>query len=152
MVKPECTFFTDTSRLKRQRRQTRRRIIGTEPQTIFGARCQHSVRLGHALQNQVIDHDRQIAVGPVQRRHFAAQKARCRTHAGNQALRRGLFITRCAVNLTRTVEPFEAPNGQIGIESAWVNMVIFDRIARHDNLALFQTCHRPDHGHLDIRR
>ena len=58
-------------------RQPRRGIVGAQPKPIFGARGEHAIGLGNALEDEVVDHHADIGIGAVEedRRRALAQAA-----------------------------------------------------------------------------
>ena len=84
--------------------QPRIRIARTEPQAIFRPRRQHTIWLGNALQGQIIQHNRDVRIGPIHLDGFAPSYSRGGVHPSDQTLRGRLFITGRPVNLARTIQ------------------------------------------------
>ena len=123
-----------------------------QPQPIFRACSEHAVGFGHSLEREVVDHHRQIAVGPVERR---GRKALLRTggvQAGHEALRRSLFIARRAIDLARAIQPRQGAELEIAAERAWVDVVVFDGITRRCHLDSLQALDAPQHRKLCVDR
>ncbi len=64
--------------------------------------------------------------------------------AGSQSLRRGFFIAGRAVDLTGQIQAGNPIDLQRGRQDARIDMIIFDRIARRDDLGRFEPDDRPD--------
>ena len=69
----------------RRRRQPRGGIVGAQPQPIFGARGQHPIGLGDALQHQVVDHHADIGIGAVEQDRRGRPRPRPRRSARRPA-------------------------------------------------------------------
>ena len=101
----ECihTILANGSRFNRQRRKPRMGIVRAKSQTILCPRREHPVWFGNTLQREIINHHRNIAVGAVHGRHGSVEQFASSAQPGHQSLCRSLFISRCAIDLTRAI-------------------------------------------------
>ena len=105
-------------------------------QPVFGARGEHAVGFGDAARHQIVDHHANIGLGAVEHRGALPGRRARRVQPGDQALRGGLLIAGRAVDLSGAEQAGDIARRRARASScARIDMVIFDRIARPDDLA-----------------
>ena len=102
----------DAAGRDRLRRQPRLGIVGAQPQPIFGAGGEHPIGLGHALQDEVVDHHPDIAVAAVEQHRRRARRPGGGVQPGDQALRRRLLIAGGAVDLARQIKALDVAHAE----------------------------------------
>ena len=102
------------------------------------------------MQCQIIDHDRHIAVGAIQRSRLASKDSCRRVHARYQPLRGSFFVAGGAVDLPRTPQPRHIPQFQAWPQGARIDVIVFDRIAGYHHLDGLKPFHAPHHRKLDF--
>ncbi len=105
------------------------RVIGSQRKPVFGAGSEHPVRLAHALGGQIVDHDPDIRLSPVQHRQRLPACLSCGVDARESALPGSLFVSRRSVDLAGQKDPVMSPGLQSRIERPRINIVVFDRVA-----------------------
>ncbi len=90
------------------------------------------------MRGQVIDHDAKIGFGPVQPHRLQAARQPGRIQPRQQALRRRFLVSRRPVDLPRQEQPRHRPQFQSPRQRPWIDIVVFDRIARTDNPGMLQ--------------
>ena len=126
----------DATDLDARRRQPLVGIVGPQHKAVLGARRKHAVGLRRPQGHQVVDHDADIGLRPVEDEAVATARRQGGVDAGHQALGGGLFIAGGAVNLPGQEQPRRAPGLQRGFQFPGVDVVVFDGIAgpRHDRV------------------
>jgi hypothetical protein len=114
------------------------RVVGAQREAIFGARGEHTVRLGDAARDQIVDHDAEVALGAVEHDFGRVPCPRGGVETRHKPLRRSLFVARGAVDLTGQEQAAHALGFQRGDQLARVHVVVFDRVAGPDHAGLFQ--------------
>ena len=104
------------------------------------------------MQDKIIDHHSHIAGATIQRRCVPALHQTGGTDTGDQTLSGGFFIAGRSVDLSGTIKPVEITNFQRPVERARIDMIIFHRIAGHEDFDFFQPFHGADESELDIGR
>ena len=72
--------------------------------------------------------------------------------ACEQALCGGFFVARCAVDLSGEEEALDGFGFEAGFEVARVEVVVFDGVARAQDMGVFKAFHAAHEGDLDVER
>src|SRR5690606_7228140 len=130
-----CPDRADATDINAARRQALIGIVRPQNEAILRARGEHAVGLARAARYQVVDQYPDIRIGAVE------QKAPCPApgrkgcvDAGDDALRRRLFVAGGAVDLSGEKQPLDAPRLERRRKLARIDEVVLDRIAwpNHD--------------------
>ena len=137
------------SSLAAQLTQAMSGIVLPKEKSVLCPRGEHPVgfasdTLGHEIVNQ----DPDIGLISTQPEGFSTAKAGNRVHAGHQALRCGLLVTGRPIDLTCQKEPRHPTSLERVTELERVDIIILDRIARSDNLRVFEARNRAHHRDL----
>src|SRR6266850_4291188 len=119
-------------------------VVLAQLEAIFSAAGEHAIRLRYAPGNQVVDQDAKVglvASGPPRRLVLRAQR---RIQAGEQALRRGFFVTRRAIDLAGEIESLQRLRFERGVEIPRVEIVVLDCVAGPYEVRFLQA---PDRMH-----
>ena len=73
-----------------KRRQPLISIVGTQRESVFGARGEHAVGLADTLHCQIVDHHAEISVGAAKTDRLLGARPQCGVEARDQTLRRPL--------------------------------------------------------------
>ena len=140
------------ARAKGDRAQARHGVVGAEMQAVLGARGEHAVRLTHPLEDQVVDHHANVAFGAIEDDGRECASGRRGVCTCGDTLRRSLFITRRAVNLTGKEQSAKILMLKRCREPAWVAVAILDRIAGFDDLGALKALDRAQERQLRLPR
>ncbi len=142
----------DATKLAADFGQARIGIIFTQTQAVLGTTGKHAIWLLHALRNQVIHQDAQIrfiaAWGP----GIAALGLQCGIQSGQHALRGSFFVTGGAIDLAGKEQALNGTGFQRGLQTARIKVIVFDGIARTQNMRIFHTAHRAYQRQLHVER
>ena len=86
-------------------RQPQIRIVDAEQQPVLRPRREHAVGFEAALRDQVVNEDPDVRLVSPQFQWAASKRVVGGIHPGDQALRRGLLVPGCAVDLPSKKEP-----------------------------------------------
>ena len=70
-----------------------------EEQAMLGAACEHAIRLGRALGDQIVDEDTDVGFMALDDQRWRSPRLRGGINAGDQTLSGGFLITGGAVDL-----------------------------------------------------
>ena len=127
-------------------------IVLAQLQPVFGAAGEHAVGLGHAAGDQVVDQHAEVGlVAPRAPAGLAARQERG-VDAGQQPLRRGLFVAGGAVDLPGEEQAGDRLGLQRGLEPARVEVVVLDGIAGPQDVRVLQARDRAHQRQLDVER
>ncbi len=114
-------------------------IIRAQAQAVFRPAREHAVRLRNATGHEIVDHHPDIRVSP---RHGEVSRPAARPQRGvdarDEPLPRSLFIPGRAVDLPCQEEPRQPLHFQRQVQLAWIDVIIFDRVARPENCSLLE--------------
>ena len=127
-------------------------VVGPQRQPVLGPRGEHPIRLSDAARNQVIDHDAEIALGPIEYDRRRATCPRRRIQAGNEALRSGFLITCGAVDLAGQEQARQPLCLERGVKFARIDVVVLNGVPRPHDAGPFQSGDRSHHGKLHVFR
>src|SRR3546814_19981501 len=107
-----------------------------------------------ALQHEVVDHNPDIAVTPVEQDRRPARYGRRGIDASDEALGGGLLVTGRAVDLPGQIEAHDPirPNRKRRLENTRIDIIIFDGVAGLNDLYPLQSRHRTNQLDLEIGR
>ena len=74
-------------------------VVGAEVKAEFGARSHHPIGLGDAVKREVVDHHTDVACRAIEGDRREVDRMGGRVEAGDETLRRRLFITGGAIDL-----------------------------------------------------
>ena len=120
---------------------------------MLGARREHPVRLEAALRDQIVDEDADVRLVAAAARTplVAATRAR-RIDAGHEALRRGLFVARRAVDLSGEKQPGDALRLERARQLGRLDEVVFDGVAGPQQHRVFEARQRVHEIRLHVAR
>ena len=127
-------------------------VVFAQTQTILSAAGKHPIRLGHAARDQIIDQHAEISfVATRTPPGFARDKTRG-VNAGEQSLRRGLFIAGGAVDLARKKQSFDRFGLERTVQSARIKIIVFDCITGARDVCPLESFDRAHQRELNIKR
>src|SRR3984885_742252 len=105
-------------------------VIFAQAEAVLGAAGEHSVRLRGTARNQIIDQYAEVGLASFRPPRVApVSQAGC-VDAGEQALRRSLFVAGGAVDLTGEKQAGKKLALQAVFEIARIEEIVFDGVAR----------------------
>ena len=132
--------------------QTQVGVIFTQHQTVFSARCEHTVRFFGTQRTQVVHQHAKISLIATRCPTFFFSRQTCGVQTSQHALCGGFFITGCTVNLARKEQTLDEFTFQSRFQVARIEEIILNRVARADDSGIFHPLHRADNLHLHIER
>jgi len=78
-------------------------VVMAQQQPIFSARGKHAVRLSRIFRDQIINQYTDIRLRPIKHERRITTQFQGRINARHDALGPGLFVARCAIDLTGVV-------------------------------------------------
>ncbi len=128
-------------------------VVLAQLQPEFGAAGEHPVGLRHALGDQVVHQHAQVRlVAPKHEAVGAFAGAQRRVHAREQALRCRFFVAGRAVDLAGEEQAADRTRLERALEFARIEVVVFDRVARAQDVRVGQAGHRTHRRQLDVER
>ena len=125
-------------------------VVFAQLQAEFGAACEHAVRLGDALADEVVYQHAQVSLVPPRQPGGAPLNLQRRIDAGVQALRSGFFVASGAVDLARKVQAGDGSCLEARAQLPRVEVVVLDGIPGPQDVRLFQPAHGLDGGDLHV--
>ena len=132
--------------------QTQIGVVLAQLQPVFGPRGEHPVGLGHAPRDQIVDQDAEIGFVAPGRPALLAACAPGGVDSGEQALGRGLLVSRGSVDLPGEEQSADHLGLQGRLEASRIEVVVFDRVAGSQDMGLLAALHRADELELDVER
>ena len=126
------------------------RVVGPQGQAIFRPRCEHAIGFGHPAGHEIVDHDAEIAFGPIEDDGPASARHGSGIEPGHQTLCGGLFVAGGAVDLPGQEQTIEALGFEVRLELARVHVIVFDGVAGPNDANLFQARNGGHKGKLDV--
>ena len=127
-------------------------VVLAQLQTELGSAGEHAVGLGHALGHQVVHHHAQVGlVAAGQPSAFTATLQRG-VHTREQALGRRLFVAGGAIDLTSKKQALDLARLETVLQRARVKVVVFDGVARAQDVGVLHAGHAAHEGELDVKR
>src|SRR5262249_39127134 len=130
--------------LSAERLQSLISIVIPQRKPTFGSRRKHPVWLIHALGNQVVDENSDIGLSPIKRDRGPPGCAQGGIDAGYQTLTRCFFVARRPIDLTGEKQPFDASCFEEWCKFLGIDEVVFNGIARSDDLSCFESRNEAD--------
>ena len=143
-------FVIDEAETSPFLRQAHVGVVLTQAQTVFGAAGKHAVGLRHAASRQIVDHHAEIGLIAAGRPGAFAARVERGIETGEKPLCGGLFVTRRAVDLTGKEEAGHGLRLHAGLEAARIVEVVFNRIARTQQMRVLKAGHVVDDVELDV--
>ena len=88
-------------------------VVLAEAEPIFRTAGKHAIGLGDAMGDEVVDQHADIGLGARRIPAIALLRAQCRVDAGEQPLRRSLFVAGRAVDLPSEEQPLRSPSPRV---------------------------------------
>ena len=151
-MKHSGAILADQAKIDPSRGQALVRIVRSQGQTVFGAGREHPIRLGDTARHQDHRSRPDIGFGPIKERIGFAAAIPDGIQTGDQALRAGLLISGGAIDLPGEKQSRHRFDLQSGIQSARIDIIIFDGIAIFEDLNLLETLYLANELVLDIAR
>ena len=138
----------DQAEFSRNRRQSQVRVVLAQSEPVLRAAAEHAVGFIRAERDEVVHQHANVRLMPLRRPRVAARHLPGGVQPGQQSLRRRLFVTCCAVDLASEIKPRNRLRLKRWFESARVEKVVLDSIARPGDPRLFETLYAPDQREL----
>src|SRR5574337_1009703 len=113
-------------------------VVLAQMQPVLGARSEHAVRLDRAVAGEVVDQHADVGLIAAWIPRRLAVHGQRRVEAGDQPLCGGLLVTGGAVDLSGEIQPADGLGLQPWVESARVEVVVFDRVARPGDMRVLE--------------
>ena len=123
-------LVVDEAELAPDGREAQVGIVFAQQQAMFGAAGEHAIRLARAARHQVVDEHADVALAALRDEGLLCRRRARGVDAGDEALRRGFFVARGAVDLAREKQARERLRLERGLEIARIEEVVFDGVAR----------------------
>src|SRR4051794_31316692 len=129
-----CARVADAADVDASLRETLVGIVGAQLQTIFGARREHTIRLADAARDEIIDHDADVSLRAIEHDRVGISGKRRGVETCKKSLCRSLFVAGGAVYLSSQKQSVQAFCFQRRLELARIDEIIFDGVARPNEL------------------
>ena len=114
------------------------RVVLAQPQAVLRPAAEHAVGLIRAERDKIVHQYAEVSLVPLRRPRVAARDLSRRVQSRQQSLGRSLFVAGRAVDLAREIQARDCFRFKRGLESARVEEVIFDGIARPGDPRVFE--------------
>ena len=130
--------LANQTRLNAERRQALVGVVRTQGQAVLRPRSEHTIGLGDAAGDEVVDQDADISFRPVDQDWLLASELGRSIGARHQALRCRLFIACSAVDLPSEIKARETLGLQRWQQFTRIHIVILNGVAVTDDLCVLE--------------
>ena len=109
--------------------ETQIRVVFAQRQAILGAAGEHAIRLRRAARDQIVDQHADIGLAALRAPRLALGAGERRIDAGEQTLRRRLFVARGAVDLAGEKQAADELALQARLQTPGIEEIVFDGVA-----------------------
>src|SRR5262249_60871170 len=106
----------------------------------------------HAARREIVDHHTNVGLRAIKNDFTPLARQSRGVETGKKPLCCGLFITGGAVDLSGQEQTAQASRLERRCKLAWINVIVFDRIARTKKTCVLQTRNRAHQSMLYIFR
>src|SRR5688572_22948016 len=118
--------------------QAQIRVVLAKQQPVFGAAGEHAIRLAGAARDQVVDQHADVTLVPLRYERLERACAADGIDAGDEALRRGFFVARGAVDLPGEEQAAQRLCFERTCEIARIEEIVLDGVAGPRDVRAFE--------------